>query len=517
MNDRDWKQLYDDLLRQRETEQEANQELEELLGRTVSRLTLAVAGLDPHLDPYLRGVREAVKSGVRPRLRDKLSDLADALVRYGSDAAPGEAVAPAADYRRLLGGFLLSKRAFAEAEKLMSQLVEDPLGMSEERFKQLIALLGGGADSSAARHGGFFDRLLGGGRAKQGADVGPNEILLNLLEQASWPGYWSGRIGAFKGRLGSEAGEDAWISVLQELLELSAKSFGEVQKEVREAEDFLEELTKRLQDLGSHLEAAHVGRDKILQHGRDLGAKVTDHMGELGTSVAQATDLQQLKLTVSERLNLIKQNIDTYIKEEAVWHRQAEASEKELHGRLVSLEKESYELRSRMLEAHHLALLDTVTGLPNRLAYEERVEQEYARWKRFGDPLTLLVWDVDDFKSINDRFGHQAGDKALRVIARSLQARLRTTDFIARFGGEEFVCLLCGAKGREALKVAEEMRRSVEENGFHSHGKPVPVTISCGIATFSGEDSRDGVFARADKALYEAKRAGKNRCALEPS
>ena len=167
-----------------------------------------------------------------------------------------------------------------------------------------------------------------------------------------------------------------------------------------------------------------------------------------------------------------------------------------------------------MVEAHHLALLDTVTGLPNRLAYEERMEQEFARWKRFGAPLTLMVWDVDDFKSINDRFGHQAGDRALRVIAQSLKARLRETDFIARFGGEEFVTLLCGTEGEEAIKVAEQMRQSVNENGFHSHGKPVPVTISCGIATFRTSDNFDSVFSRADKALYEAKRAGKNRCEL---
>jgi diguanylate cyclase len=126
----------------------------------------------------------------------------------------------------------------------------------------------------------------------------------------------------------------------------------------------------------------------------------------------------------------------------------------------------------------------------------------------------LLVWDVDDFKSINDRFGHQAGDKALRVIAQSLKARLRETDFIARFGGEEFVCLLCGAEGMEALRVAEDMRRSVESNAFHSQGRPVSVTISCGLATFRQGDTLDDVFSRADLALYQAKKSGKNRCEL---
>jgi diguanylate cyclase len=91
---------------------------------------------------------------------------------------------------------------------------------------------------------------------------------------------------------------------------------------------------------------------------------------------------------------------------------------------------------------------------------------------------------------------------------------LRETDFIARFGGEEFVCLLYGTEGEEAQKVADEMRLSVEENGFHSAGKPVRVTISCGISSFSEGDDVDAVFSRADTALYRAKSRGKNRCEL---
>jgi diguanylate cyclase len=361
----------------------------------------------------------------------------------------------------------------------------------------------------------LFDRLFGGGGESEEKGPGPNEILLNLLEQASWPGHWGDQINELKLRLqGKQVAADAWTGVLEDLLSLSARSFGEIQSEIKEAEDFLEELTKRLQDLGLHLQSAHEGRDKMVQHGRDLSQHVHGQVGDLGQHVAQATDLHQLKKAVSQRLSQIQQSIDDYLEEERSWHQQAEQGEQALRERLAQLEKESDALRSRMVEAHHMALQDAVTGLPNRLAYEERVEQELARWKRFASPLTLVVWDVDDFKSINDRFGHQAGDKALRVIAQSLRTRLRETDFIARFGGEEFVCLLCGAQGEEALKVAEEMRRSVESNAFHSQGKPVRVTISCGVASFQQGDRLDKVFSRADKALYQAKRNGKNRCEL---
>ncbi|MCU7933891.1 MAG: GGDEF domain-containing protein [Candidatus Thiodiazotropha sp. (ex Dulcina madagascariensis)] len=512
MNEIDWKQRYEELLTQNESEEAANRELEELLTRTIIRLTLAASGLDARLEPHLKGVRDAVRGGANKQLKEKLNSLSDGLLHFSEDVGVSDKEV-STDYLRLIASLNLSKKEAAEANELLRLLVEDTTSMDDQQFNRLVTLLGRGVAPKEKRTG-LFERLLGGSPAEHESGPKPNDILLNLLEQASWPGHWGEAINGLKARLGAAAQADAWAAVLQDLLDLSAKSYGEVQMEIREAEDFLEELTMRLQDLGAHLQSAHDGRDQIVEHGRNLSAKVTGHVGDLGARVQQAVDLHQLKAAVSGRLSLIQHSIDDYLAEEIAWHQQTEESEKQLRDRLEQLEKESNDLRSRMVEAHHLALIDAVTGLPNRLSYEERVEQEYARWKRFDEPLCMLVWDIDDFKSINDRFGHQAGDKALRVIAQGLQARLRVTDFIARYGGEEFVCLLCGTPGEEALRVAEEMRKSVEENGFHSSGKPVPVTISCGIAPFMTGDSIDSVFSRADKALYSAKKSGKNRCEL---
>ncbi|MCG7954286.1 MAG: diguanylate cyclase [Candidatus Thiodiazotropha endolucinida] len=511
MNETDWKKRYDDLLRQSESEDEANKALEELLTRTVIRLTIAASGLDNRLEPHLKSVRNAVRGGGGSISQDKLNEITDGLLHF-AEQQDSAAADEGEVYQKLLSPFKLSKKALAETTDLLEQLVSDPSEMQEKSFARLVRLLGQGNEAAGEKKSaGLFGRLLG--HAEESGPK-PNQILLNLLEQASWPGHWGEPISSFKHRLLKDAAADAWVGVLDDLLALSAKSFGEIQSEIQEAEDFLEELTQRLQDLGLHLQTAHEGRDKIAQHGRTLSEQVHGQVGDIGTHVAQATDLQQLKDAVSERITLIQQSIDSYLEEEQNFHQQAEEGEQALRERLTQLEKESTELRSRMVEAHHMALLDAVTGLPNRLAYEERIEQEVARWKRFDSPLTMLVWDVDDFKKINDRYGHQAGDKALRVIAQSLKARLRETDFIARFGGEEFVCLLCGAEGEEALSVAEEMRHSVESNGFHSHGKPVVVTISCGLTSFAKGDGVDQVFSRADKALYQAKRKGKNRCEL---
>lgn len=155
---------------------------------------------------------------------------------------------------------------------------------------------------------------------------------------------------------------------------------------------------------------------------------------------------------------------------------------------------------------------DSLTGVANRLAYEEQFHQEFQRWKRFGNPLTFLIWDIDHFKQINDRYGHAVGDEVLREVAQQLNSRLRSTDFVARYGGEEFAMLLPGADIETALTLAEQMRCSIAKSGFNHDAIQISVTLSCGLASFQPGDSLQSVFKRADQALYQAKKTGRNCC-----
>jgi diguanylate cyclase len=178
------------------------------------------------------------------------------------------------------------------------------------------------------------------------------------------------------------------------------------------------------------------------------------------------------------------------------------------------MEQEAERLRTRAREEHRQAMTDSLTGIPNRQAFEERMAEEFARWKRFHTPLALLVWDVDKFKDINDRYGHKAGDKVLKTLARTLHDSIRETDFLARFGGEEFVLLMTGAEAPALREVADKLRTAVGGCGFHFRGNSVQVTISCGIACFAEGDTPETVFDRADRALYHAKELGRDRCEL---
>jgi len=123
-----------------------------------------------------------------------------------------------------------------------------------------------------------------------------------------------------------------------------------------------------------------------------------------------------------------------------------------------------------------------------------------------------VIWDVDHFKKVNDTFGHKAGDKVLRTIARNLAGSIRETDFIARYGGEEFVHLMTGAELENCVAVADKLRGKIEATGFHFREQAVTITVSCGVTQFRDGDSSESWFERADRALYKAKQAGRNRC-----
>jgi diguanylate cyclase (GGDEF)-like protein len=154
---------------------------------------------------------------------------------------------------------------------------------------------------------------------------------------------------------------------------------------------------------------------------------------------------------------------------------------------------------------------DELTGLKNRRAFNNALEAEIGKAARYDRPFSLLMMDSDDLKSVNDQFGHAVGDQLIITIAQVIQESLRRTDFLARFGGDEFVAILTETPGDSAVEVAERIRASVENTSFSAAGKRVASTLSIGIACFNrSTDSCEAIMAEADKKLYESKRKGKN-------
>jgi two-component system chemotaxis response regulator CheY len=162
-----------------------------------------------------------------------------------------------------------------------------------------------------------------------------------------------------------------------------------------------------------------------------------------------------------------------------------------------------------------LASTDSLTGVLNRRAFMERMEQEINRSTRENAPLSLILTDIDYFKSINDRFGHQVGDLVLQRFTQQLSKSSRPYDFVGRYGGEEFVVCLSGADEFQGRSVAERMRKSVEEmkTKLPNSTQSVQITASFGVASLrmGSKETVDSLIKRVDEAMYKAKCEGRNR------
>ncbi|MFA1689163.1 PleD family two-component system response regulator [Candidatus Rickettsia barbariae] len=190
--------------------------------------------------------------------------------------------------------------------------------------------------------------------------------------------------------------------------------------------------------------------------------------------------------------------------------------ESELLARIrTQLRRKQYQdnLRNDLEQSVNLAVKDDLTGLFNRRYFDIHLKQIIEKTNKESITLYLLMCDIDNFKHVNDTYGHQAGDKVLTIVSRILKNTLRVTDLIARFGGEEFTILLTDIDISKAIETAERVRVKIECMNFHIEDQiePLKTTISIGVTKYKKEESIESFIERADKAMYEAKTTGKNK------
>jgi len=182
------------------------------------------------------------------------------------------------------------------------------------------------------------------------------------------------------------------------------------------------------------------------------------------------------------------------------------------HDVMTRLERAQAELQEQKERAEALARTDALTGLANRRAFDEAVQQELRRAERYASPLALVMADLDHFKSINDRFGHHVGDQVLTDFAQTLRTAVRDVDLAGRWGGEEFVVLMPGTTLEDATQAAERMRLAVAGRPTRLAGATCGYTASFGVAALSADDKTiHDLVGAADAALYRAKKNGRNR------
>jgi diguanylate cyclase len=335
-----------------------------------------------------------------------------------------------------------------------------------------------------------------------------SNMLTSLLRQLVIPDRFQERLEALKVKLTGKLNWYELVPLLEQVANLVIDALGDGQEEF---EQFLQSLDHRLETIQRLVNEASQGQ---LDRGKARDAFesiLEDEVDEVRSIINSKNDLGELGHSISQHLGLIMTAMQEYRTEE-------DTRESALTAQLADMQKKLHEMESlaevaqqAIEEQRKKAMHDALTGLPNREAYDERLEQEVTRLKRYGNKLSLMVCDIDLFKRINDNYGHLAGDKVLKIIAKSLQVNIRDSDFIARFGGEEFVALMPETSKEEAKLVAEKLRQKIENSPFSFKKEPVQITISFGISEFAQDETADEVFSRADKALYEAKDNGRNQ------
>jgi diguanylate cyclase len=331
--------------------------------------------------------------------------------------------------------------------------------------------------------------------------------LLGLLEDLSLPERHRPQAEAMRERLAHGLN---WYELLPILDDLAVLMLAVTDSGQHEFEAYLKQLNERLEAFQGHLQVASEGHADSRSAARQLDTQIREQVDGLQSSVQEAADLDSLKQLLESHLEGLLGTMDEHRQQRDQREQEVAARLQSLAERVANMEQEAQGYREHLEIQRQKALIDPLTGLPNRAAWSERLDQEVNAWHQRGNSLSLAMLDLDHFKRINDGYGHLAGDRVLKIIASVLRKRLRPTDFIARFGGEEFVLLMPDSALADALAVGEGLRAAIEACPFHFKGVPVTITVSMGVAQFQPGERSDLALKRADEALYRAKASGRN-------
>jgi len=448
----DWKQKYRDSLREMETEEKRWRQIEQALRRLIGRLCAAGMGIDLQLD-------------------DELAALA-AANRRNADAL---------ELEQLAESLTMAVRA-VDAVSPVPTIVIAPAAVPVAKIVPAVVTRWDSTCTAAAR-------ILESLRSLNANDV----VALDLLSQLTL------------------IKTDAQLAViLDKTAELVHTHGATLALDCEQAAAVLTAVTTRLEEVSGFLAESGMDARSRFEDTLSVNDSVISQVQDLTAAVNSATELGVLQTLVNARLETVTKQVQAFRSREENRKLEHTGRAERMVARIADLEREAQELNSKLDREKHGARLDPLTRLGNRKSFDERIARDLSRCSNL--PVTLLVWDLDSFKNINDSYGHRAGDRVLQSVATCFVSGLRAEDFVARIGGEEFVMLMTGLPFAKAQRIADELRGGVESLRFHFRGAPVRVTASCGFTDLRPGDTPDSAFERADAALYRAKHGGKNAC-----
>ena len=549
-----WKDKYFEQGESFDGQKKLIQDYASLMQRILVRVSLAAEHTSDELDGELASLRSAVRSATPEKndLEKRLKRI-DKLILAADESKQQNLRKVASALESIIDQLLtlkLPRKQKSGLKKLLKSIAKRSSNIQEypailsEYAKLQSEVLSVIVDPDK-KEAGFLSRLLGGGSDENAsADTASGEdsslseedleletddasnaaevlapgfssvarhirnTLSNLLDQLAFPSSATREVAKLRGQIEKEL---VWYELGPTLDDLSNLILSVVGKGQREFSNFLKVLDERLSKVQDFLVESQSIDDSWQDKNEKFDQHMRDQVDEMTQRVGKAVDIDDLKRSISEHLDSISSAVDQHAGD-AVEHQQAKEEEVEvLKERIKAMEEETRYIRKRLKEERDKALKDSLTSLPNREAYDERFELELERYKRYKKPATLVVADIDFFKSINDNYGHLSGDKVLQIIAKEIQNRIRKTDFVARYGGEEFVIILPETDLQTAKQVIEKVMEMIGRLPFHFRDEKIQITMSFGLSVFEEGLDQGQLFERADSALYQAKENGRNR------
>lgn len=547
-----WKSKYLDFLESHEEEQTRQEDLIRVLRRGMLSVSLLGDGLDSQLDQKLHTLRAVLQKLDRQSagLDDLLQTIETDLLRMDSQRNQ-EAVALKFTLSKSLSELLQCKsithsdycRALKRMQKEVRKSREDrhtQHGLLKDFAALLTALLTDRPVEQIGQQVGFWQKLTrslvqpspaasadteaqteasSAASTLHGQPAPPlaensevvqqvNEFISQVLDCLSPVDAVNAVAVSLQKEL-KTAGAGELPLLLQKTLNVINMARASEQKQLK---DYLQSVHQSLEDLSTLVNKSQHHNRHRADLDRRLDADLRFDLDTISNHVSKAQDLNKLKLSIQAQLENVITTVDK-ARDARQDVETAYAGEiRQLMSKVECMEKESRLLHESVTKQQAAMRLDSLTSLHNRNAYFEKIAEEFEVWKATDDQLCLCLADIDFLHKLNEQHGHSVGDRAIQLIAHEIGTHLRKSDYLARYGGEQFVMILPATSADVALDAMDTIREHINRCKFNFKDSTLNITLSFGITEFNQGDTIDTAFTRAEHALLQAKNSGRNCC-----
>jgi len=299
--------------------------------------------------------------------------------------------------------------------------------------------------------------------------------------------------------------------VLQHFLEIFDVIVADFKYEQSSAKSFLTSLSAALTTVQSAVKDTILTQKRSIQTNDKINKKLQSQLVDMTGTVEKALSLNQVKVDINEKLQFIASTLEQKSKLEQQSHLQLSEKLTDMSVKVEQLEQQSKVFEEKLAEQQRRSMQDALTRLANRAAFDDYFAKAMVRFHHKPFQLAIVVLDIDDFKQINDTYGHTAGDKTLQVIANTIVKSVSKGVFVGRYGGEEFVLIYSKTQEKELSAELNALNKYIARLPFKFKNNKVSITLSIGATHIKADDNIHIAFERADQAMYKAKKQGKNQ------